>query len=173
MRNKPSNHWSYKQLSIWASILPSTYRHFPLTTCLCLGKHGQQLRAGPRHLSRACCCSSSPQCSRVARAEVPMHPPSPPRAPGLFPAVTAASCGIRINTVCTTRNHSQNAKSNYLIALICALVRSTEHNYILALKRVKKKALFWCFSVCFSAMCLKGTTAIYLSNASFHIWKKK
>lgn len=38
---------------------------------------------------------------------------------------------------------SQNANSNYLIALICALVRSAEHNYILALRRVKeKKALF-------------------------------
>lgn len=39
-------------------------------------------------------------------------------------------------------NHSPNAKSNYLIALICALVRSTEHNDILALKRAKKKKGF-------------------------------
>lgn len=39
-------------------------------------------------------------------------------------------------------NHSPNASSNYLIALICALVRSTEHNDILALKRAKKKKGF-------------------------------
>ena len=104
---------------------------------------GQELRAGPPPLSGACCCSSSSQHSRVAGAEAPMHPPSPPWVPGLLPAVTATSPGIHINTVRTTQNRSQKAKSNHLIALICVLVRSTEHNYILALRRAKKKKRFY------------------------------
>lgn len=84
---------------------------------------------------------SALQDGRGRGALAPTEPP--PWVPGLLPTVTATSRGIRTNTACATQNHSQKAKSNYLIALICALVRSTEHNYILALKRVKKKkALF-------------------------------
>lgn len=66
----------------------------------------------------------------------------PSQVPGPLPTVTATSHGICKNTVRATQNHTQNAKSNYLIALIRALVRSMEHNYILALKRVKKKKGF-------------------------------
>lgn len=66
-------------------------------------------------------------------------PQSPARVPGLLPAVPATTGGSRINTGCATQSHSKKAKSSYLMTLICALVRSTEHNYILALKRGKKK----------------------------------
>lgn len=110
--------------------MPPACRHFPIPSpSLCLGKHGQGLRAGPPHLSGA-----AAGWDRGARS-----PQSPPGVPGLLPAVPAPAGGSPINTGCATQSRSKKAKSSYLMALICALVRSTEHNYILALKRGKKK----------------------------------
>lgn len=119
--------------------------------CLSLCRHTQGLRAGPPHLPGGCCC-----CSLC-----PQHSPGVPFAHRALPAEPAPAPGTPTNTGNATQSQGKAARSSHLMALICALVRAVEHNYILALKRgekgKKKKRLYFDVLVFGSQHCvLKG-----------------